>query len=247
VDPAALYGLAHHLYWEMKSVDEGLFRSRVDEMKYQQLVLEVEKSARVSAEELIEIEADIDRQIRRGFLPEAMRDESIRRQVAELEHHRSFSGKNWARTQCETWVRVPPDHELIDELLNARHPEKIKELCKDVFTIEKHKFETGEEFEIIRPNWTISDTSRLPGCLTQFASEFIEALKDDRFPKSGRPSSRKKQLWFLSRTLAGAVYGIATRTAINLLGSVRPDENNDVAKLSKRPRRPSKPIESKKS
>lgn len=59
--------------------------------------------------------------------------------------------------------------------------------------------------------------------MSQFAEEFVEAKRDPRYPRSNRPSNQLKQLWFLSRALAGAVYGVKTRTAINLVGSMRPE------------------------
>lgn len=61
--------------------------------------------------------------------------------------------------------------------------------------------------------------------LGQYACEFIAARKDTRFLRStDRPTSRLKQLWFLSRALAGALYGVGTRTAMNLVGSMRPEQ-----------------------
>jgi hypothetical protein len=68
----------------------------------------------------------------------------------------------------------------------------------------------------------VTDTAKLQECLSSHADQFIEAKNNRRFPGSDRPSNRDKQIWFLSRALAGAVHGIAARTAINLVGSKTP-------------------------
>src|SRR5713226_7987796 len=71
--------------------------------------------------------------------------------------------------------------------------------------------------------WPIAAGSVLPAYLAQHAAEFIAAKSDARFPRSDRPSTKLKQLWFLSRALAGAVFGVRTRTAINLVGAKNPE------------------------
>ena len=70
----------------------------------------------------------------------------------------------------------------------------------------------GETRLVVASKWPISVTSPLPMYLSQYADEFIAAKKDPRFPRSGRPTSQLKQFWFLSRVLAGALYGIKPRT-----------------------------------
>jgi hypothetical protein len=87
------------------------------------------------------------------------------------------------------------------------------------------------------PAWPISMGSVLPMYLTKHAVEFIAAKKDRRFPRSGRPSSRLKQLWFLSRALAGAIFGMKTRTAINIVGSKRPEQVFEESRAAKPLRR----------
>lgn len=235
-DPRKLYGLAQHFYWEFQSIVEPPFRIFVDRKKEEQLLLEVERYAPLSREELAGIEQDVDRQIQRGWCPENRREDRIRELREEIEFSRRFAGENEARELSEKAVKIRREPEIIDDLLGATSPDQIREICSDAFIPRLERNLEGELQEVLRPNWPISGASLLPSSLAQYASQFIEAKKDPRFPKSGRPTSRKKQLWFLSRALAGATCGISTRTAINLVGSLRPDEGENPAKLSKRPR-----------
>ena len=235
-----LYALAHHFYWELKTIDEGLFRSRVGREKRELLIRESEESARLNAQELAELERGVRRQIQAGWLPENQREDRIRELKEDFEFERRFVGRNAAMELSSKPIKIPPEPEVIDDLLNAKASDQIKKICRDAFTTSKVKDETGETIEVAIPNWTISGSSLLPRSLSQFASEFIEAKSDPRFPTSGRPTSRLKQLWFLSRALAGAVHGLRTRTAINLIGSVRPDETIQLSELTKRTRRSKK-------
>jgi len=84
--------------------------------------------------------------------------------------------------------------------------------------------------------WPIDPSSMLPTYLSKHATTFVASKNDKRYPHSDRPSSRAKQLWFVSRSLAGAVYGVSIRTAINLVGSKRPDEMFEESRSGKPPR-----------
>lgn len=138
-----------------------------------------------------------------------------------------------------TPVWIPGEPEIIDKLLKATSPLRIRKLCANAFGLpHKYKDRYGNVLFVPQPIWPISSESQLPKFLSDHAAQFIEARKDRRFPKSGRPSSRLKQLWFLSQALAGAAQGMATRTAINQLGSVRPDEPDKISKFIKRTRTP---------
>jgi len=75
-----------------------------------------------------------------------------------------------------------------------------------------------------------------PHLPVQYAEQYVAALNDPRFPTcdtSKRSSTRLKQLWFLSRALAGAVFGVKPRTAINLVGSMRPEQVFQEARAGK--------------
>ncbi len=106
-------------------------------------------------------------------------------------------------------------------------PEQVRQLCKDAFMTRMLEVQPGVSKEVEVSAWPISAGSVLPTYLSQYAEQFVAALRDPRFPHcdvSTRPSTRLKQFWFLSRALAGALFGVTTRTAINLVGSMRPEE-----------------------
>jgi hypothetical protein len=130
-----------------------------------------------------------------------------------------------AAEESQKIIRVPGEPDIVASLLKAKTPQEIQELCKDAFGWGPRETLPGVVRDVMHANWPISVGSPLPMYLTQYAAEFIAARKDPRFPKSTRrPTSRLKQLWFLSRALAGALYGVKTRTAINLVGSKRPEQ-----------------------
>jgi hypothetical protein len=117
-------------------------------------------------------------------------------------------------------VRGTPD--VLEELLNAKTPESVLKICKN-----SH-------------NWLRSRLGILPYHLKEHAGEFIAAKKHPRFPLSRRPSTRLKQVWFLSRALAGAIFGVEVRTAINLVGSKRPEQIFEESRAAKSARRQTK-------
>lgn len=240
-DPKVLYGLASHLYWELKTVNEpkhktvgeGLSRYRVDRKERARLLWQARKDAKLTPEELAELERGVDERIQKGFLPESERETCIRELTKDAEFERRFGGVNGARRESQKLIPIPGNSEIIDSLLNSITRGQVREICAEGFG-------TGKAGDSHEPTWQVSTGSLLPRTLQGHAARVIEALNDSRYPKSGRKTSRLKQLWFLSRALAGAAQGISTRTAINLLGSVRPDEIGDISKLTKRTRRPKK-------
>ncbi len=134
-------------------------------------------------------------------------------------------------------VKVSAERDVVERLLKATRPAQIVDICKDAFTTREFEDEYGTVRKIRVPhNWPISGESKLPSSLSKHAAEFIAAKNDPRFPKSSRPTNLLKQLWFLSRALAGAVQGIKTRTAINLIGAMRPEESFELSRGAKRKR-----------
>jgi len=242
VDRRKLLSLAHYFYWELKSLIEPPVRIVLDRKNEERLKLEVEKTASLSTEELAELEGDVDSQIQRGWLLQERRQDRIRELKEEIEFHRQFSGRNAARRLSERETKIPGEPEVLHKLLSAATPEEIAEICSDAFVLMNEKSFAGEPVQVSRPNWPISDGSLLPGSLARHATQFLEAKKDKRFPKSERPTTRKKQLWFLSVALAGAVCGVSIRTAINHIGAFMPERNQDSAQLTKKssPAKPSK-------
>lgn len=231
-DIGTLYAYATHFYWDLKNLQEGAgWRAAVNWSNREKLTREVEESSRLTPDEIAEEQKRVNEQIQRWNLPPSIGDSQLAHFIGEIEEHRRLAGQTAAWEASEKWVKVPGAPDIIERLLKARTPDRIRKLCADAFIPVQG---------IMRPNWPISGESKLPSSLSQFATEFIEAKNDPRFPTSGRPTSRLKQLWFLSRALAGAVHGLRTRTAINLIGSVRPDEEAQLSKLTKRARRPKK-------
>ena len=130
----------------------------------------------------------------------------------------------------EDRVNIPGEPEVFKQLLLANTPRQVRDICEETFTTRRIDMDAdlvktlGVLEEQIVPDWPISGQSKLPSFLSEYASEFIAAKKHSRFPKSTRPRTRLKQLWFLSRALAGAAYGVKTRTTLNLIGSLRPEQ-----------------------
>lgn len=131
--------------------------------------------------------------------------------------------KREAITASQTRLKIPGEPGVVERLLEADTPEVIRELCKDA------------------PNWPTSSLGILHFHLTEHAQAFIAAKNDHRFPRSARPSTRLKQFWFIARAVAGAVFGVEVRTAINLVGSKRPEQLFHESRDGKPARRQRKP------
>jgi hypothetical protein len=225
-DPGTLYSFAHQFYWDFRRVAEGSTRRRLDRPFYEKLVDRIKKKElRLTAEERAHHEALGKEEIHSRRLKES----ETANWLCNAEESQLFVNRDWfcelAARKATKQLKVPGEPDVIAELLVAETSEDIKRICEEAFTTRNIEVQPNIFREVKVPNWPISVGSVLPSYLSQFASEFIAARQDTRFPKSTtRPSSRLKQLWFLSRALAGALYGVSTRTAINLVGSMRPEE-----------------------
>jgi hypothetical protein len=239
VDPGSLYAFAHQFYWDFRRIAEGGTRRRLDKAMYEALVARInEMEIQITKEERSNIESIANREIESGRLKKADKRSFIR----NAEDSQVIVNRDWmCRRAAETATKelsIPGESEIIAELLEANTPRQIRKICADSQSQITFTISTGEIKKINVPNWPLPEGSVLPSYLSQYASEFIAAKSDPRFPKSAiRPSSRLRQLWFLSRALAGALYGIKTRTAINLVGSKRPeivfDESRSDGRLQK--------------
>jgi len=234
-DPGTLYSFAHLFYWDFRRIAEGFTRQRIDRKKCESLSKEIDKlELRLTPEQQTDLETKADEAIRSGRLKESGRREWVRSGeeswlLVIREDFRQRAGEESTRR-----LKVPGEPEIITQLLEAETPDQVAELSKDAFAQVNCEIAPGVFKELTLPNWPIPAGSVLPSYLSQYASEFITARKDPRFPQStNRPSSRLKQLWFLSRALAGAMYGIKTRTAINLVGSLRPEESFKESRAAK--------------
>jgi hypothetical protein len=228
VAPGTLYAMAHMFYWEFRRLVEGSFRWKFDEKKFQELTEGLEDLQLVEDDDRARHQQIVDEEIRTGRL-EASQREAKTRDIEESEllvrrEHLRMAAAEQARIQ----IKIPGEKEVAKVLLNPETTaEQIRELCKEAFmTVTRRVGSETREIEGY-PAWPIPVGSTLPGYLSDHAEQYVAALRHPRFPRcdvSIRPSSRLKQLWFVSRALAGALYGVKTRTAINLVGSLRPEE-----------------------
>jgi hypothetical protein len=226
-DPWTLYALAHQFYWDFRRLAEGTLRWRFDEKKYLQLTEGLEDLPLVDDEDRARHQQILDEEIRTGRLEISRREERLR-DIADSELLvRRESYRQDAAEEARREIKVLGEPDVIKVLLDPNTtPEQVRELCKDAFMI--RTFKIGSEIrEVEASAWPIPAGSTFPGYLSQYAEQYISALRDPRFPRcdmSIRPSNRLKQFWFLSRALAGALFGVTTRTAINLVGSMRPEQ-----------------------
>jgi len=245
-DPGSLYAFAHQFYWDFRRIAGGMPRWRINTAKQKQLETELnEKSdAQLSEEGKRDRERRVEDEIRAGALQEDQRGSRLR----EIEEAEIPVTREWLRrciadeTREEHRFRAEP--EIIDALLDPRTtPERVRTICKDAFMTRSLEVAPGMLKEVEVPAWPIPPGSPFPGYLSEYAEQYVEALRDPRFPRcdvSTRPSSQLKQFWFLSRALAGALFGVTTRTAINLVGSLRPEqvfEESRSAKPARKQRR----------
>lgn len=227
-DPGGLYAMAHMFYWEFRRLAEGFFRWKFDQKKFQELTEGVDQLELITDADRERYQQIVDKDIREGRLESSQREQMLRHiEQAELFVRRDFFRQEAAQ-EARTQVKVPGELEVIKVLLDPNTTaEQVRELCKEAFMTLTCK--VGSETQEVAgfPAWPIAAGSTLPSYLSEHAEQYVAALRDPRFPRCGvsiRPSNRLKQLWFVSRALAGAVYGVKTRTAINLVGSLKPEE-----------------------
>jgi hypothetical protein len=227
-DPGGLYAMAHMFYWEFRRLAEGFFRWKFDHKKFEELTEGVDQLQLITDEDRERYQQDVDKEIQEGRLESSKREQMLRHiEEAEL-YVRRDSFRREAADEVRKQIRVPGELDVIKVLLDPNTTaEQVRALCKEAFMTITLK--VGSETREVEnyPAWPIAAGSTLPGYLSEHAEQYAGALRDPRFPRcdvSIRPSNRLKQLWFVSRALAGAVYGVKTRTAINLVGSLKPEE-----------------------
>jgi hypothetical protein len=225
VDPGALYSFAHQFYWDLRGISEGHFRWRYDEEKYKQLASAIDsQKVQLDYHQEVALAKAVMREVHEGRLPES----EIKPRLRQMKNNNLEVTRDWLHQQAAEMARkqekIPGKPEVIARLLKARTSEEVRTICSDAFVQKTIQIEPGITRQVMVPNWSISVGSVLPMYLSQYASEFLAAKSDKRFPASDRATSQLKQLWFLSRALAGALFGVTTRTAINLVGSKRPEK-----------------------
>jgi hypothetical protein len=222
-DPGSVYAFAHQFYWDFRRLAEGTRRWGFDDKKYEQLMEDLDGVQLIDDADRERHQRIVDEEVRAGKLEPSQREERIRHIEDSERIVRRMSYEQEAAAEAQKEMRVPGEEDAIRVLLGRNTtPEQIRELCKEAVMTRTFM---GREIEVSA--WPLPPGSPLPNYLSQYAEQFVAALHDPRFPTSDvstRPSTRLKQFWFLSRALAGALFGITTRTAINLVGSLRPEE-----------------------
>ena len=232
-DPGTIHFFAHDFYWAFRRLNEGNFRWAQDEEEEKRLVEEIDaQNIKLSNDQIRALVRWVRDEVAEGRLRETDKIERLRQLgVENLSQTRQWLHGN-AAEQARKQIPIPGKPEVVKALLEAQKPGEVQEICKDAFVPRTMEI-GGVTREVMWPNWPIPIGSMLPTYLSDYATEFIAAKSDKRFPSSGRPTSQLKQLWFLSRALAGAVFGIKFRTAINLVGSIRPEQTFEASRNAK--------------
>lgn len=225
--PGTLYTFAHQFYWEFRSLAEGTSRWKVDREKYEKLTQDADSKSFIDDEDRARHRHKVEEEIRNGVLESDHTEERLR-EIADAE---TLARREWFRREAideaRKEIKFRGEKDVVEVLLNPNStPDDIRDICKEAFMTQSVTI-GSETREVEIPAWPISVGSTLPTYLSQYADQYIAALRDPRFPKcdvADRPSTRLKQFWFLSRALAGALYGVTARTAINLVGSLRPEQ-----------------------
>jgi len=241
VDPGSLYAMAHLLYWDLRRLAEGTFRWKFDRKKFQSLTDNLDSLQVVDDQDRARYREEVEQEIREGRLEISQREQRLKDiEQAETFVRREVMHRDAAEL-AQTQIKVPPEPDVISVLLNpSSTAQQIRDICKEA--VMTRTVTVGGEVRKLKeyPAWPLPVGSPLPVYLSQYAEQHIEALRHPRFPScdvSFRPTNRLKQLWFVSRALAGAVYGVKTRTAINLVGSLRPEKVFEESRAAKAARK----------
>lgn len=239
VSAEQLYPFAYEFYRDLRRLAEGYPRLALDQERFEKvrksfvgldLLSEEERTAFDEREEMIQTArlSETERRARRRLLELDIEDA-----MDEQRHP-------LARKSALKQIIIPGKPEVLENLLQAKTPECVREICSAYNPVGPANSGTlgkpGARRRRI-PNWPVAFGSTLPYYLSLQAEAFIAAKNSVRFPCSDRPSNRLKQFWFLARALAGAVFGVRARTAINILGSTRPEEILKQSRAAKQPRK----------
>jgi hypothetical protein len=231
-----IYFFANEFYWEFRAIAEGTSRWTVDRLRFEKSVLNIQ-DLQLSGEKNAEIAQTVDEEIRTGTLDAA--GQANRVQILKQDH--LFMSRENARfaavEDTRRQVKVPGEPDVVHKLLSAKSATQIRQICSDAFTFVNFEVEPGVSRQVRVANWPIPSGSMMPEYLSRYADQVIAAIEDSRFPRSKRPTNELKQLWFLARALAGAVHGIQPRTAINLVGSTRPEALFEESRAAKSARK----------
>jgi hypothetical protein len=211
--PSELFAFAQLFYWDFRALAEGTSRSWFDKERYYKTASNFGKTRSNILDWMNNEQISINP--KEGQLTQLVED------LRWIENH----GRHLeALDEATVEKRVPGEPDVLKKLLAAKTPERIRQICDDAFVIRCDEVRAGEFRNVRVANWPIPEGSTFPYYLSKHADQFLAAKSDSRFPRSDRPSNQLKQLWFLSRALAGALYNLSVRTSLNLVGSLRPEQ-----------------------
>jgi hypothetical protein len=202
ISQKALYDRANELYWAFRQLGEGYFKNCFDRHRYKRT----------------------KRDLRAEYFLNVQDGTDFRR--FEIAYEKAYGR-----------IKVPGKPEALQALLTFGSAAEVRHICKGAFRVEM--------IDIYQPmssvdgprcvlagqyrrkvlNWPIISGGTLPHFLSRHAERFVVAKTDARYPASTRRTSEFKRLWYLARALAGTSLGITTRSAINVLGSLKPKES----------------------
>lgn len=115
---------------------------------------------------------------------------------------------------------IPGEPQLWDALKRAQTAAQVRRICRR----SKYWLKWEWSGEINGRRWYRQVPSACPKALYDHATEFCEAKKSDRYPRSNdRPSSDDKRIEYLARVMAGLSLRrhIAPATAVNVLRKMK--------------------------
>ena len=162
------------------------------------------------------------REIQAGRLLQTARVELINDRKVILLFELESTVRQRMVESVQVATRLPGLPTILRQLENATNPDVIRAICLTAFRTVRTEVRKGELRDVRIPVWPIEVGSEFPIYLSKHADQIISVKSEPRFPKSVRPSSKKKRLWFYACALAGAVLSRSTRTVINKLGAKPP-------------------------
>jgi hypothetical protein len=208
-------------YADLHGLAYGRFVRRFDHHHFERRV-RASNVTKLSFRTKLEIEESVEQNIADGIVAESNRNIAIEDHKYVAMSQKEMETCETAEAEAERWTKQPGRPRVLRALLNARAAAEIRKLCEGAYKISRVEVRAGVYRDLLVEDWPIEAGSVFPEYLSKHPEQFIAARREPRFPRSDRPSSEKKRLWFFACALAAAVQGIETRTAINLLAAKRP-------------------------
>lgn len=215
---------AHLYFHDFCALAKGRPRKSIVLKKYQQAIQGLEK-LKLSFGKRLEICADVKRQLRETHFPIAESEAIIVRDLEMIERYETVQRRLANAEEIALPIRRGPDAapDLV-ALLNAANGNEVRLICRGAFRTVSAEVREGQWQDVEVPRWPIDQGSMFPYYLSEYAEQFVAARNEPRYPRSTRPSSEAKRLWFSACAVAAGVTKIEIRTAINKLGSMPPSD-----------------------